>query len=199
MTDKIKFEARPKLWGFWNWCRAKPRVRFIEIPAEADVTGRETYCVTLQKPPEPEPVPVPSWDDAPDWANWVAQNAGGCWYWKEYCPHIVGNNWMPTRGRNEHALCGTKNPNWKDTLQHRSEPRPEPDPLCPVCGKPASEHLERLFCCAHCGSVAPLQKYGPPGFNATSYSVVCQNEDCYARVGDCATADIAIANWNLRA
>jgi hypothetical protein len=23
----------------------------------------------------------PNWDDAPDWANWVAMDRGGHWYW----------------------------------------------------------------------------------------------------------------------
>lgn len=23
----------------------------------------------------------PSWDDAPEWAQWLAMDEGGCWYW----------------------------------------------------------------------------------------------------------------------
>lgn len=28
----------------------------------------------------------PSWDDAPEWANWLAVDGDGCWYWYEEKP-----------------------------------------------------------------------------------------------------------------
>lgn len=29
----------------------------------------------------------PSWDDAPTWAQWLAMNKSGNWFWFEYKPH----------------------------------------------------------------------------------------------------------------
>ena len=34
---------------------------------------------------------------------------------------------------------------------------PTPDPLCSVCGKPASEHRDGLFCCPFCGGTTGLE------------------------------------------
>ena len=59
MEKTIEFEARPKIWGFWNWrARPTPSPRFIEIPANVHVTARETYRVTLA-PVESEPLCPP--------------------------------------------------------------------------------------------------------------------------------------------
>lgn len=29
----------------------------------------------------------PSWDDAPEWAQYLAMDEGGCWYWHGGEPH----------------------------------------------------------------------------------------------------------------
>jgi len=119
---------------------------------------------------KPEPAVPPSWDDAPEFAGWRGQNLNGAWYWYHSRPEQGAFScyettplvrWKPGMyGWNCYALCGTPNPNWRDTLQQR----PEPEPPCPVCGKPQSEHRDGLFCCPHCGGsmglfewdVAPL-------------------------------------------
>ena len=30
----------------------------------------------------------PSWDDAPEWANWLAMDKDGCWWWYEKEPEF---------------------------------------------------------------------------------------------------------------
>lgn len=30
----------------------------------------------------------PSWDDAPDWAGWLAQDGTGAWFWYERRPTL---------------------------------------------------------------------------------------------------------------
>lgn len=60
----------------------------------------------------------PDWKDAPDWAEYLAQDGCGSWYWFERQPKIGRNgNWYVTHGDCEEAIC---NPDWQETL----EPRP---------------------------------------------------------------------------
>ena len=116
-----------------------------------------TYRVTLtpvEPEPKPEPVAPPSWDDAPYWAQWLAQDASGMfrWYVDRPVPDLWGSGgaWDAQGATSNTCRSITRrppNPNWRDTLQQR----PAPEPLCPVCGKPASEHRDGLFCCGHCG------------------------------------------------
>ncbi|XQA74642.1 hypothetical protein ACM9XA_03635 [Xanthomonas sacchari] len=35
----------------------------------------------------------PSWDDAPDWAQWLAMDADGQWYWYESKPEWHFGTW----------------------------------------------------------------------------------------------------------
>lgn len=43
----------------------------------------------------------PSWDTAPEWANWLAMDGNGEWYWYESKPEWRFNIW-----RSEDASCG---------------------------------------------------------------------------------------------
>lgn len=39
----------------------------------------------------------PSWDDAPEWAQWLAMDGDGLWYWFEDRPYFDGGavgEWM---------------------------------------------------------------------------------------------------------
>jgi len=43
----------------------------------------------------------PSWDDAPSWAQWLALDGDGEWYWYEVEPMLMpSGNWSP-----EEAMC----------------------------------------------------------------------------------------------
>ena len=126
MEKTIEFEARPKIWGFWNWrVRPTPSPRFIEIPASVPVTAGETYRVTLA-PVESEPL----------------------------CP-----------------------------------------PLCPICGKPASEHCWGLFCCPHCTGEAGV-RHTEDSFGHDHAWVQCSG--CPAQTKPLGTAAEAAKAWNRR-
>lgn len=36
----------------------------------------------------------PDWKDAPEWANWLAMDSSGKWYWWEYEPEFTGEEWV---------------------------------------------------------------------------------------------------------
>ena len=66
----------------------------------------------------------PQWADAPEWAQWLAQDQCGAWWWYDGKPYVrepalvywqASSEWF---GR---ASSGAKNPNWKSTLQKRPD------------------------------------------------------------------------------
>ena len=64
----------------------------------------------------------PSWDDAPDWAGWLAQDASGQWCWFELQPSLADDVFAEpsTRGKIYEIEGSSKpNPNWHQTLEHR--------------------------------------------------------------------------------
>ena len=85
---------------------------------------------TLSPPINPADVDIsdnshPRWKDAPDWANYLAQDGDGSWYWYE-CPIYVpeyNETWCEQVGFDgrvlkigESAEC---NPDWRNTRQAR--------------------------------------------------------------------------------
>jgi hypothetical protein len=60
----------------------------------------------------------PTWDEAPEWANWLARDEDGTWGWFENEPRIRFNDgWYSDSGR---YLTVENYDYWRDTL----EPRP---------------------------------------------------------------------------
>ena len=63
----------------------------------------------------------PSWDLAPEWANFLAQDRDGAWVWYEMRPDpdssqwIVSNYMSEWRYHREHIVID----NWQDTLEQR--------------------------------------------------------------------------------
>lgn len=39
----------------------------------------------------------PDWSDAPEWANYLAMDNNGDWYWYEEKPEICCMSWLPSR------------------------------------------------------------------------------------------------------
>jgi len=70
----------------------------------------------------------------------------------------------------------------------------EPEPLCPVCGKPAGEHRDGLFCCGHCKGEAMLWA---PVTAHMGWTAHCNN--CKIRTMEHDSAENARAAWNRRA
>lgn len=59
----------------------------------------------------------PSWDDAPEWAQWLAQDGDGAWWWCEAEPkaaHTI-EEWI-TASRVAEASYAH---NWRETLEER--------------------------------------------------------------------------------
>ncbi len=65
----------------------------------------------------------PSWADAPEWAQWLAQDESGFWYWYALRPTHPGmKSWWPEPAT-ENNQCGKGEVlgDWRDTLERRPE------------------------------------------------------------------------------
>ncbi|HUT62985.1 MAG TPA: hypothetical protein VMZ04_03410 [Anaerolineae bacterium] len=65
----------------------------------------------------------PNWKDAPEWAQWLAQDEDGCWYWYQKKPKAFGEGCWE-RLTIEHFIDIASYPtfpNWQDTLEQRPE------------------------------------------------------------------------------
>lgn len=64
---------------------------------------------------------TPHWDDAPEWAQWLAQNDDGNWYWFEHEPGPVAFGfWMDSGfGQDSWARKTPCYRNWNQTLEAR--------------------------------------------------------------------------------
>lgn len=63
----------------------------------------------------------PNWDDAPEWANWLAQNSNGQWKWFRCNPYKNNDNWYSTHN----SANASESTNWQQTLQERPKPTPQ--------------------------------------------------------------------------
>ena len=60
----------------------------------------------------------PSWDQAPEWAHWLAMDKNGEWYWHKDKPTPLANVWH-TSSR-QFQIAGVL-PKWTETLEERPE------------------------------------------------------------------------------
>ena len=73
----------------------------------------------------------PLWDDAPEWARWLAVNKRGNWYWFEFKPHadMMFNVFTPSRKRrsSRYQFAGKnlptyqENEGWMHTRERRND------------------------------------------------------------------------------
>lgn len=70
---------------------------------------------------EDNPQGAPDWSDAPSWAEWLAQDSDGWWYWYEVKPRILHLCWIVMGGKHISAKKSIQGDNWKNTLQKRLE------------------------------------------------------------------------------
>ncbi len=63
----------------------------------------------------------PSWDDAPEWAQWLAMDESGRWFWYDKMPVRKGEYWL-NYGNMEEALPNTSL--WDKSLEKRKNPSP---------------------------------------------------------------------------
>ena len=67
----------------------------------------------------------PSWDDAPEWAQWLAMDENGRWFWYEFKPVCKQAYWLGDdfyNGDMEEALPNTSF--WDKSLEQRKIPSP---------------------------------------------------------------------------
>jgi hypothetical protein len=58
----------------------------------------------------------PNWKDAPEWANWLAMDNNGAWYWYEHKPDLKRVIWASmVESLDEEATVE----GWQDTLEER--------------------------------------------------------------------------------
>lgn len=67
----------------------------------------------------------PNWKDAPGWAQWLAQDADGVWYWYESQPRVLDGPqaWDTQTGRFLQALR-LVDEGWDKSLEQRPEVQP---------------------------------------------------------------------------
>jgi hypothetical protein len=61
----------------------------------------------------------PSWNDAPEWAKYLAQDDDGDWYWYEEEPQAFTHSWGAI-GRQLFANCSAEA--WRESLEQRTHP-----------------------------------------------------------------------------
>ncbi|MCE5317856.1 MAG: hypothetical protein LLG04_10950 [Parachlamydia sp.] len=57
----------------------------------------------------------PDWKDAPSWANYLAQDEVGLWFWYEEEPNLGRISWSISGGRH----CVVRYGDWRDSLEER--------------------------------------------------------------------------------
>jgi len=191
MVETVKFRGKAQVVGIDGvGFRMELVSEDNSIPWSGDDVG-QSFDVTIKRvapEPEPEPAAPPSWDEAPEWVRGRGQNLNGAWYWYRYLPEYGLDGWQAV---GHHALIRRDrpdNPNWRNTLQQR----PKPEPLCPVCGKPASEHRDGLWCCGHCGGEATY-------YEAHPYGLYIRCTGCKIRTPAALSLEHIRPIWNRRA
>lgn len=63
----------------------------------------------------------PDWSEAPEWAEWLAQDRDGQWGWYEVEPRQspYADTWFWEDGEWEEAADHAMNENWTSTLEQR--------------------------------------------------------------------------------
>jgi len=59
----------------------------------------------------------PDWKDAPEWAQWLAQDLDGVWWWYADKPSLGIKTWATDLGAI--AECATLSTGWKESLERR--------------------------------------------------------------------------------
>ena len=67
----------------------------------------------------------PSWDDAPEWAQWLAMDEDGRWWWYEEKPVLQTNYFYWLGSKMEESLpVLDKSMAWDESLEKRKNPSP---------------------------------------------------------------------------
>lgn len=63
----------------------------------------------------------PTWNESPTWANYLAQDQSGCWYWYEKRPIPCLIEWLSCGGRVDIAHSTGFNKSWRSTLEIKND------------------------------------------------------------------------------
>ena len=106
-----------KLWSFTEACKTsediKEAIEWITKANDSAVKMEGKLKLYKQKADN-----KPDWKDAPEWANWLAKDKNGCWFWYEDNPSIndINNVWSSDK----FILCADNFcEDWKDSLEER--------------------------------------------------------------------------------
>lgn len=61
----------------------------------------------------------PDWKDAPKWANWLAQDRSGSWFWYEDEPIIEDYEWADFDNLGE--IQSAHVPNWEKSKEQKQQ------------------------------------------------------------------------------
>jgi hypothetical protein len=96
-----------------NGERGRP---FVKLRHKALCIMKE-WLAEQEKVEDPAPATTSPWGTAPDWAEWLAQDSSGGWYWYDTEPKLDDKMWYIQDGS---ALADERNaPNWRNSLQRR--------------------------------------------------------------------------------
>ena len=57
----------------------------------------------------------PKWEDAPEWAQWLAMDANGVWFWYSDKPAVDGDCWRS----NGKYSCACDGDEWESEIEER--------------------------------------------------------------------------------
>ena len=65
----------------------------------------------------------PDWKDAPEWAQWLAQDEDGTWWWYENAPKVILSRTWFDSGR-ARKVSDNYSENWRESLEQRPAVQP---------------------------------------------------------------------------
>lgn len=61
----------------------------------------------------------PTWDDAPDWANYMAMDGNGVWYFYASRPSVLVSCWSPAHNSDQRMERAHQETPWRESLEVR--------------------------------------------------------------------------------
>lgn len=100
----------------------KPEAKVAAAKVESDAADRrsrdQALAAIASAAAMADPTGRPTWDQAPNWANYLTQSSKGVWVFWQHEPSIVGSSWVPKRGGSlyQEFNSGEVAGNWKESL-----------------------------------------------------------------------------------
>lgn len=107
--------------------KARDSLRVIQVGDALTEDQRDAILRLLGQPSAQVPAPTPEqpkleidWSKAPRWADWLARDADGDWYWYVNRPVMGEKVWTPHRDERYQVAPAFHNPaSWENTLECR--------------------------------------------------------------------------------